>query len=539
MHIVGLIRTPRQYETTGVGFPSRLTSPNIEFTQDLELRPETHSHMQSRVSQFAHILRTNDPPADLELAQIFSLLREVEIHISQPIHEEGDSWFHAAADDRLPTLRDALRGATSALRRMPAEIMTQIFYESLYFEVDDPLKTLWNVLDKNQTPWTLTGVSRRWREIAIAENRLWSSIIIDFPLQKFSSLPQPRLSSLIACLQRSGDHPLSISLTDRYNDGRQMFQHLLQHSKRWKCLKLEISASYFDILVSVKGKLPCLEFLYIKIETHAQMQMPLDCGAFEIAPRLQDVHLLHSFVGTVNIKLPWKQLQSLTVDSLTTLYASLKCTPQLSNLFCHFQLGRPTAITITELFNHRRQHSKIKTLVIDQATALDKLEFPSLIFLKVFSQVNEVDAIEHIIRFLSHSFCALETLVLSSTNIHSESEFDLLFNNTPFLRTLTMRYAEIDWDGFARVLTITPSRTPSVPRLESLTCFFVGHLPTSSKPDYALLLEMLQSRASPASDEKHGVSSLRSVALYPPPGVIIENRSSLVSSGMEVTVEKS
>ncbi|KAG5636253.1 hypothetical protein H0H81_008632 [Sphagnurus paluster] len=492
----------------------------------------TLSRVESQISPLSHILRTNDPPSDRELEKIILLLREVDAEYSKFRRQDLDPPFETYVYNPLGRLRDSLRGAASPVRKTPPEVIEKIFSECLTYESRDGKEIFWNALDDTEPPWTLARVSQRWRQVALQHQGMWSAIQIDWWANAASGRPEPTLPKLARCLERSGIHPLSISYTDAHPasfSAKDLLIFLTQYSERWTYLKLNVSPVYFEILERLKGRLPRLETL--RIETGPRI-IAGACNVFEVTPRLRDVQLLHGLRPDDKpyITIPLSQLQSFGVDSMVGLVDFFAGAPQLSKFSVWH--SNDLAFSITNPNIPVARHSNIRTLYIEQATALEKLEIPSLDSLEVFSQSNELDTLQCIAHFVIRSSCSLRTLIISSTTIYMDADIEALINSIPSLVALTIKGGQINWEAVVRLLTVRPALPPPFPRLEHLTFLFGGKAPS----DLLLLTAMLESRAAGSN----GTRRLASVTLRELPwqdNYIITRLSSLRNLGVRVDIQ--
>ncbi|KAG5649195.1 hypothetical protein H0H81_005484, partial [Sphagnurus paluster] len=143
----------------------------------------TLRHVQSQISSLGHLFQTNNPPSDPELQQIARLLHNVNVELSKFNSQDLDQAFQIAVFDPLEHLRNALQGSVSPIRQLNGEILRRIFSECLPSSLINEKRIFWNFLDERESPWTLTRVSRRWREIILTDQRLWSSIDTDYVIR--------------------------------------------------------------------------------------------------------------------------------------------------------------------------------------------------------------------------------------------------------------------------------------------------------------------------------------------------------------------
>ncbi|KAJ7198223.1 hypothetical protein B0H12DRAFT_960132, partial [Mycena haematopus] len=74
-----------------------------------------------------------------------------------------------AGRSRLSSDRTQTRAILSPLQRMPPEILGEIF-----------LWTIPALPNRSYSPWFLTHISHRWRQIAVSTSSLWSRVVVHF-----------------------------------------------------------------------------------------------------------------------------------------------------------------------------------------------------------------------------------------------------------------------------------------------------------------------------------------------------------------------
>ncbi|KAJ6594527.1 hypothetical protein B0H19DRAFT_1225651 [Mycena capillaripes] len=168
-------------------------------------------------SAFASKLGTNYCPQDEELAQINSLLIEPSLRLKR-LDDEIAS-LQTAIDklmeerDTLSTYMEAHRALTSPLRRLPLDIIQEIFLACLPTHRNCAMSAL-------EAPVILGRICSSWRTISLSMPRLWSRLHIVEPARPYGSWNPglyeakvaQRLEVAHAWLGRSGTCPLSISL---------------------------------------------------------------------------------------------------------------------------------------------------------------------------------------------------------------------------------------------------------------------------------------------------------------------------------------
>ncbi|KAF8887678.1 hypothetical protein CPB85DRAFT_1163909, partial [Mucidula mucida] len=125
----------------------------------------------------------NHPPLDVELAD-FRLVVDKSPEILQDLDEKI-----AQARETLDYLLQARKQAESHLadancllhpiRRLPNEIISEIFFHCVPNWHTRLSFSSEFTLDPRTAPWTLTTVTRRWRDIALSLPQLWTYIRFD------------------------------------------------------------------------------------------------------------------------------------------------------------------------------------------------------------------------------------------------------------------------------------------------------------------------------------------------------------------------
>ncbi|KAJ7191791.1 hypothetical protein GGX14DRAFT_321793, partial [Mycena pura] len=202
-------------------------------------------------------LVTNSVPSDFQTNEIRKLILSVEAEISDL---DAEIINVQRALDRLQQKRAGLAdfvkshcGVVSAIRRLPSELLAEIFSYSL--AAREPF----------HSPEALShvvGVCNRWRTIVLAFPLLWRHI----SLTMYSESPSHesgKLKQISLQLQRSAPAALSIGLDA---DTKQIYPFsiplldlLLTESRRWKSLYLRIRPPHHKHFTGVE--FPILEKL--------------------------------------------------------------------------------------------------------------------------------------------------------------------------------------------------------------------------------------------------------------------------------------
>ncbi|KAJ7239603.1 hypothetical protein B0H12DRAFT_1135995 [Mycena haematopus] len=155
--------------------------------EKLECSPGTRHHA---------LLNSNEVPQDSEVPMINSAISKIDASLAcidvELVQLHSRLKQLEAERDRLSSYRTQSCAILSSLRRMPPEILGEIF-----------LWTIPTLPDRRYSPWFLTHISRHWRQIAISTSLLWSFVVVDFPRKmdpissRDSDCPRPKIEDLL------------------------------------------------------------------------------------------------------------------------------------------------------------------------------------------------------------------------------------------------------------------------------------------------------------------------------------------------------
>ncbi|KAJ8089392.1 hypothetical protein PM082_014640 [Marasmius tenuissimus] len=122
-------------------------------------------------------------------------------------------------------------------------------------------------LDTTKSPWVLSQVSQRWRNLALASPCLWSSFDINWIPRR---IPKPRdllsIDTLLSLqLNRCCDQPLSVSW---YHDccDMEILRRLCSKADQWTKVTLRVRKSSFETLLDYRGRFLNITNLHLRIE---------------------------------------------------------------------------------------------------------------------------------------------------------------------------------------------------------------------------------------------------------------------------------
>jgi len=139
--------------------------------------------------------------------QILDLERTVENYEDLSEHQQEMKKLIAQRDE-AQSLLEAQRAILSPIRRVPIEILSEIFLHTLHNRCSNEISPY---PSPNNSPMLLSNICLSWRKLALDLPLLWSTLHIT--IDNTVCRPNPQLIPL--WLQRSGSLPLSITFVDR------------------------------------------------------------------------------------------------------------------------------------------------------------------------------------------------------------------------------------------------------------------------------------------------------------------------------------
>ncbi|KAF7366676.1 ABC protein [Mycena sanguinolenta] len=434
------------------GNPS-LSSPEPIF--DISVTPGTRHYT---------LLNTNEPPEDSEMIFIRSVVSKTTTRLTRlddeisKLHEK----LKQLEDERTALLSYRTRNTAilSPLRRMPPEVLAEIFSWTLPSKVDDA----WNIgSDTTQSPWLLTRISSRWRAVCLSTTSLWSQIAIDYgpptctktihwPWSKLKSTA-PKLCTFIST----------------------------GHSSRWEELAMGIISEMLPLLATLRDRIPSLKRVWIQWEDPHPDVQSLDC--FQTAPSLVDfgVNSSHHFVS---FAFPVQQLTQYRLDG--PLQRHLDILELAENLIQAHIIVEFDELWVEKMEIIRLPH--LRYLFVSHPEILVYLKAPVLegfgsYFLPEDTDIN----IGHLESFLGRSKCPLRRLCLRDCDAHTTAQ---VLGKIPSITELTLTDQSHSQEDFELIMS-TLSSLEVAPHLRSL--FFASE-EGRGITDYSMYAKMLRTR---------------------------------------------
>lgn len=223
-------------------------------------------------AQISALAQTNEPPLEV-LAQE---LRVVRLALVNQLSTSATSFIPRARqmltrDDDIQRTLNAIAKILSPLRRVPFEILNEIFTQAAPNSRDwhsaDPCHNPTSPsLDTLKLPWALTKVCSSWRRVAIDDPCLWALFIVNIDSRR--ALQSPLTCLLATQLSRSRAKPLTVILdVDSDQDSSTVsdtapLAPLLHACHRWRAL--HISPFLRHLFAGLPHDLINLRFLSIR-----------------------------------------------------------------------------------------------------------------------------------------------------------------------------------------------------------------------------------------------------------------------------------
>ncbi|KAG1727809.1 hypothetical protein EDB19DRAFT_1748873 [Suillus lakei] len=304
------------------------------------------------------------------------------------------------------------KGVVSALWRLPTEVLSQIFYHCLpEFGHLSPPSGL-------KAPMLLTGICRRWREVAVNMSSLWCGLFVRVDGRDW----QRAASCCDSWLKQSRGRPLSLRLQCRANDDSTKLQILLQpYINHITSLFIQFpSASDAPQSEHLLKDLPALRQLTIA----AADEIAIARSISRLPNTLRGLRVLGTVFDVEHLFPPspvWAHLTDVEIAIRGPFLLLLQLCPNLASLTVHSAFLPPSLLFggmgALEPFTHTKLQSLRIPQVIDRNELSGVFEALSLPNLRVL-EVCDVGAWPHneFKAFLARSNCPLRHLILTTTD---------------------------------------------------------------------------------------------------------------------------
>ncbi|KAJ6471075.1 hypothetical protein C8R47DRAFT_1023260 [Mycena vitilis] len=360
------------------------------------------------------LLNSNEPPLEVErpfFASVVSHLRSRLSHHDAKLARLRAQYIQL--QEERATLSADLRKNTavlSSLRRMPPEILSEIFVWTLPSEL---MVTNRAAVDLQDSPWMLTHICGHWRRVAIGSPSLWSFLVIngvsgDSPETALpGAYPLPLIRTQLQRANRLRLFFMAPTVSPFTEHLTALLELLAYHSLLWEEVLMLAPRDFLPIVDRVQGRLPLLRRLWIQCNEVAdapQTQDAMDC--FQVAPALRDVTLV--FEGPpVSCLLPANQLTRYHIlCSREQHFSILNAAKNLTEARIHIHHGPVSASDIHGVI----ELGALRRLWVSDADVLGSLKLPALHDLAIMHDILHLNVQSHIDALVTRSSCTLRRL---------------------------------------------------------------------------------------------------------------------------------
>ncbi|KAJ7935358.1 hypothetical protein B0H13DRAFT_525075 [Mycena leptocephala] len=321
------------------------------------------SYLLSQLNQKAELhklIRSNEHPTNFQTSHCDGVISSAPLELER--YDAEISRLRAVLE-KLESERAVIedysrlcRYALSPIRRLPSEILTEIF---TYFLSDTPegrgpgisaLKDEDAVEEElgcvaNVNLLRISQVCPRWHQLIMGMPSLWSVITLNLCLWRGENRTR-MMKVLESSLERGAHFPLDLGmqvggLYDGSDDGLVPLHLVAQHSRRWRKVALGMDfTSPSKALSMVKDNLPLLESLRIEVGRDTSLSAVLELTSFfAVAPRLTE--LWYCGPPAALATLPLQQLQWLVYQDVVPrdLDAVISIMESFSDASSNCQIG--------------------------------------------------------------------------------------------------------------------------------------------------------------------------------------------------------
>ncbi|KDR69165.1 hypothetical protein GALMADRAFT_160480 [Galerina marginata CBS 339.88] len=288
---------------------------------------------------FSSHLYTNYVPSDNEICEINAFLVE-PINEVQALKIEMDRlqtelYAITMKHDNLRLQVDACRALVTHARRIPDDILAEVFYHCLPTGRNAPLSRI-------AAPLIFTRICKQWRQVAVSTPRIWETIHINVARTEpnpwttprshdnnctdpfLTTLDNGRANAASKWLHRSGMRPLSLSLVSDFPMVGAMDVYLnsvIPFASRWRNLFLQAPSRALSPIAALDAQdFPSLQSLFIDFSntrdsnTVEDLATWANCGLLK-APSLSKLSVRQSTMQLAHLIVDWSKLSHLELRS--------------------------------------------------------------------------------------------------------------------------------------------------------------------------------------------------------------------------------
>nr|GAT50206.1 predicted protein [Mycena chlorophos] len=476
--------------------------------------------MLTLTPQIEHILASNAPPPDSEapsLRLFDAAVKERIAHLEEEIASAAARLEQLRADQKSLLLQqEKIRGALSPLRRLPPELLSEIFTRVMPLPCSRRAVVSTNDRDN---PWALMHVSVHWRSVVSSTPSLWTRLETTFARNR----PYP-----LRLMQAHAEHARELEIDFAGSQSCDLapqveaFQALTQFSAKWVSLDIDLIPGLYSQFNDLRGRLPSLRATWVDWD-----QQPDEVSALvfmEDAPALVDVGAKNPLRYS-RICLPSNLTRYNLATTWTIHQGILKENPGL--------VAARIVIPSTQLENGRRNLGPgrgihlpcLRQLYISFGIFLDELHTPNLVDITCEADGAEaIGMIAHLESLIAFSSCSLQYICLAGDPI--VSAVTNLLKKIPSMTAMRLMWTYAAADGpvlgleldkILAELACSPLLAPNLTVLslgwdDDVSVYLDDHPET-----YAALSHMCKTRRNAPNSRLRSVELLRTDGVWTPP----------------------
>ncbi|KAF7305223.1 ABC protein [Mycena kentingensis (nom. inval.)] len=368
------------------------------------------------------LLRSNDPPDDAERATIHRAASALDDRLSLLRNEVArlESQLKALHTElhTLSARREELDTLVSPLRRLPNELLIEIFTHTLPSTSAVMEYGLYREFKLDMSPWCLMRVSSRWRRVAITTRTLWSRVVVIFS-QRLNVVSYPaRL--LEVHLDRAAELTISFygDETSPIEPQRAAMELLMQHAHKWVYCSIILTPGLFAVLNTLPGaRLTGLRRAYLSWdETEGTLVDGQDAPVtfLDGAPCLDQVCVTVRD-HYVPVSLPAANLTWYSIDAPWSVHRGLlKTAANLETVHVHVDVVEHHPDWAAHIDEPIRL-DRLRRLYASHPEVLDYLIAPSLAECSLRVEDDDAIFMQSLARLVRRSGCTLRTLCVSGS----------------------------------------------------------------------------------------------------------------------------
>ncbi|KAJ7235666.1 hypothetical protein C8J57DRAFT_1479432 [Mycena rebaudengoi] len=445
------------------------------------------------------LLTSNQAPTSSERLQIQFRIRSSDVTLA-----EMDEQIRKLKLQResTSTLRAAMQAVLSPVRRLPPEILAEIF---LLCRNNSLGMGRYSVVDPRQAPLVLGQICSHWRAVSQNTSRLWDRIHVRGAMLAMRDAS----GRLGTCATRARNHPLDLAIhTLSYSVASGRFQPLdLVLPLRHKLQSIRLTLNWNECQNSglpVDNTFPILTSLFINIRGSSQLAQPdliRLVSSFGTLPTLQSLtlHAQYTSCDLLLSMVPWSQLTSLDLRVELKVVTAQQIVLQAQRLQTLVITDIKPSTDVPRILPIRvlpgMRYIKLSTKYLETtATFFQPFSFPNL---KWFSLDAPDESQDVLLDIHDQSGFQLEELVLVNLKVRADG-LSTFLRLLPRLIRLSLTHCRCLNSPFFTLFTYNPlSATPAI----SLPLLQIVRLEENSELlDGDVVAGMVESLCSPVED---------------------------------------